>query len=263
MDLEAEYNNVTKIPGFGAIVASWTPLAEAFRAAHPTAELDLPYGPTPRQALDLFWPDRPDPPIALFIHGGYWQRLSKSPHSHLAAGLLAHGVAVAMPSYDLCPDVTVATIADQLRTCAAFLARRHGKPLLAIGHSAGGHLAAMLLATDWTARDLPGDTVASALPISGLFDLTPLVHTSINTALGLDEAEARRLSPAFLPTPNKPLHCFVGDEGPEYARQTTTLAKAWHGRETTVPGTNHLTIIDELTRAESPMVEAALALMPK
>ena len=263
MDLEAEYNNRLKIPEFDAIVASWPEAAAAFRSSQPGAELDLVYGPTPRQSLDLFWPDQPDPPMAMFIHGGYWQGLNKSLVSHLAAGLVAGGVAVAVPSYDLCPAVTLAALTEQLRAAAEFLHRRHGKSMLALGHSAGGHLAAMLLATDWGARGLADDAVHAALPISGLFDLVPLIATSINAALHLDGAEARRLSPLFFPSPGKPLHAFVGDEGPEYARQSSMLAVAWHGRCSRVAGANHLTIVAELTRSDSAMVRSAMDLVER
>ena len=157
------------------------------------------------------------------MHGGYWQSLDRTPFSHLAAGLNAHGVAVAVPSYDLCPQVRLAAIVAEIEQAAAFLHRRHGRPMLAIGHSAGGHLAAMLLA--WDARVVP-----AALPISGLFDLAPLIETSINAALGLDRAEARRLSPLCRPPPGGRLHAVVGgEEGAEYARQSREIARAWGG----------------------------------
>jgi arylformamidase len=265
IDLEAEYNNLTKVPEHPAIMQVWARAATAFREAHPVAELDLAYGPSPRQTLDLFWPgaDRAAP-IALFIHGGYWQRLDKSWFSHLAAGLLSHGVAVAMPSYDLCPNVTLAVIVEQLRDAAEFLARRHGRKLLATGHSAGGHLSAMLLATDWRARDLPEGTVCGGLAISGLFDLPPLILTTLNVALGLDKPEARRLSPLFIQPPvgGARLHAVVGgEEGPEFLRQSRSIAEVWGGTWEVVPGANHFTVLDPLTNPASPMVRAALRLL--
>jgi len=263
MELEAEYNNGAKVPGSAAIVARWPREAEAFRAAHPRAELGLAYGPSPRQAMDIFWPaPGRTAPLAMFIHGGYWQRNDRSLFSHFARGLLAHGVAVAMPSYDLSPQVTVATIVEQVRAAAALLARRHGRPMLAIGHSAGGHLAAMLLATDWAARGLAAPAVSAALPISGLFDLPPLTHTSVNTALGLDEAEARRLSPLFLPRPPGVLHAVVGgDEGVEYTRQSRSIAEAWGGTWAAMPGRNHFTAPEPLGDPDSPLTKIAVKLM--
>ena len=262
MDLEAEYNNRLKVPEHATIQARWTEGAAAFRAAHPHAELALPYGPTPRQALDIFWPGSArDAPLAVFVHGGYWQRGDRSGSSHLARGLLAHGVAVAMPSYDLCPQVTLAVLVEQVRDAAAFLVRRHDRPMLASGHSAGGHLAAMLLATDWAARGVRADAIRAALPISGLFDLPPLTHTSINDAVGLDTAEAARLSPLFLPRPAGPLHAVVGgDEGAEYARQSQSIADAWGGIWESVPRCNHFTVLEPLGEPGSALVLTALRL---
>jgi arylformamidase len=264
LDLEAEYNNRAKVPGHPAIIAGWAADAAAFRARHPHAELDLAYGPTARQTMDIFWPGAGrDAPLAMFIHGGYWSALDKSFSSHLAGGLLAHGVAVAMPSYDLCPQVTLAAITDELRAAAAFLHRRHGRRLLVSGHSAGGHLAAMLMATDWPEQGLPPDLAAAGLSISGLFDLAPLVQTSINTPLKLDMAEARRLSPIRLPSPGFPLHAAVGGaEGPEYARQSREMAAAWGGSWESLPGHDHFTIVGELGNPESGLVRRAVGLLP-
>jgi arylformamidase len=254
IDMEAEYNNLAKVREHPAIIAGWVRDAAAFRVTHATAELDLAYGPTPRQVLDLFWPaPQRNSPLALFIHGGYWQRLDKDYFSHFARGLLAHGVAVAMPSYDLCPQVTLAELTDQIRGMVAFLHRRHGRKPLATGHSAGGHLSAMLLADG---------LVPAALPISGLFDLAPMLSTSMNTALALDATEARRLSPLFLPPPAGRLHAVVGgEEGPEFARQSRGIAEAWHGTWESLPGHNHFSILDELLDPASAMVRKAIDLL--
>jgi arylformamidase len=263
MDLEAEYNNSAKVPEHPAILAAWQRDATAFRASHPHAELDVPYGPTPRQAMDIFWPGSGRAGrLAIFVHGGYWQRLDRTLFSHLAAGLLAHGVAVAMPSYDLCPQVTLAVLVEQVRDAAALLARRRGGGMLATGHSAGGHLAAMLLATDWAARGLPPGTIAAAMPISGLFDLPPLTHTTVNTAVGLDEAEARRLSPLFLPRPPGRLHAIVGGaEGTEYTRQASSIAEAWGGTWEVLPGRNHFTVVEPLADSASGVTAKALSML--
>ena len=263
MDLQAEYDNGAKVSGYQAIVAGWVAASAAMRASWPAAELDVTYGPTDRQKLDIFWPDPSRAaPMAMFVHGGYWARLDRTVFSHLASGLLAHGVAVAMPSYDLCPQVTVATIVEQVRDAAGFLSKRHARDLLAIGHSAGGHLAAMLLATDWSSRGLPAATVRAALPISGLFDLPPLLATTVNQPLGLDEAEARRLSPMFLPSPGLPLHAVVGGlEGSEYLRQSSSIAEAWGGTWEAVPGENHFSIVGPLANEGSPLVAKALSLL--
>jgi len=263
MTLEAEYDNRGKVPNWLDERNGWVRDAAAFRAGWEHAELDLGYGPGARHALDLFWPGRArNVPLAVFLHGGYWQMNDRTMFSHLAKGLLAHGVAVALPSYDLCPAVTLAALVEQVRDATAFLARRHGQKMLATGHSAGGHLAAMLLATDWAARGLPADTVKAALPISGLFDLPPLLETTVNTALGLDEAEARRLSPLFYPPPGLPIHAVVGGtEGIEYTRQARSIAEAWGGTWEAVAGHNHFTIVAPLTDPESALVKRAVGML--
>ena len=213
MDLQAEYDNGAKVPSYPSYAERWVREAAAFRDSHRHAELAVAYGPTEREAQDLFWPDAArDGPVAVFIHGGYWQRMHRSAFSHLAQGLLAHGVAVAMPSYALCPSVTLAELVEQVREAVAFLYRRLGGRFLATGHSAGGHLTAMLMATDWAARGAPRDLVPAGMAISGLFDLEPITHTTVNAALGLDVAEARRLSPALLPAPGGRIHAYVGGE---------------------------------------------------
>ncbi len=257
MDLEAEYNNRAKVPEHPAIIAAWTRDAAAYRAAHADAELGLDYGPGERTKLDLFWPaSGRDAPLALFIHGGYWQSLDRAAFSHMAAGLNAHGVAVAVPSYDLCPQVTVAAIVAQIEHAAAFLHRRHGRAMLAIGHSAGGHLAAMLQV--WDAAVVP-----AALPVSGIFDLEPLVATSVNGALGLDAATARALSPLHRRPPGGRLHAVVGGaEGAEYARQSREIARAWGGAWESVPGANHFTVVGPLADPGSRLVATARAMAP-
>lgn len=263
MDMQAEYDNRGKVPDHLAFIEGWRRDAAVFRSAHPVAELDLSYGPGERQAIDLFWPDAGRAaPLALFIHGGYWAALDRTMFSHMAAGLLAHGVAVALPSYDLCPQVSLPTLVGQVRAAAAFLARRHGRAMLAMGYSAGGHLAAMLLATDWTQHGLPKATVRAALPISGLFDLEPLLATTVNLPLGLDQATARALSPVHMPSPGLKLHAVVGgDEGAEYTRQSRSIAEAWGGTWEAVPGAHHFSVLAPLTDPDSALVRTALRLL--
>jgi arylformamidase len=259
MDAEAEYNNRALVPEHPGIIAGWARRAAEFRTAWPHAALDLPYGPGARERLDLFHPGpAPHGPTALFIHGGYWQALDRSFFSHCAAGLLAHGVAVAIPSYDLCPAVTLDAIGEQLRAAAALVQRRRGGRLLATGHSAGGHAAALLLGTDWAARGLPEGMVAAALPISGVFELLPLLGTSINAALRLDAAMAARLSPALLPPPGGALHCVVGGgESAEFRRQTRDFAAHWRGGAEELPGLNHFTVLEPLADPAHALVVRA------
>jgi arylformamidase len=236
MDLEAEYNNRARVPGHPAIIAGWMRDAAAFRAAHPPEA--LAYGTGVREVMDLFLPAEIRG-VAMFFHGGYWQGLDRQAVSHCAAGLVAQGVAVACPSYDLCPAVPLATIIAQAEAAARAL---HA------GHSAGGHLAALLLAR------LPAEMVAAAVPISGLFWLEPLIPTSINTALGLDTGAARAFSPALLPSPGRPIHAVVGGaESPEFLRQSAEFAPLWSGTSEVLPGLDHFTVLSPLPSAQHPL----------
>ncbi|MGK7870589.1 alpha/beta hydrolase [Falsiroseomonas sp. E2-1-a20] len=256
MDLEAEYNNRARVPEHPAHLAAWQRDAAAWRAACARAELDLPYGAGARERLDLFWPDGASAttPVAMFIHGGYWQGLGREWVSHCARGLNGQGVAVAVPSYDLCPAVGIGDIVAQMRAAARMLRARLGRKLLAAGHSAGGHLAAMLLA-------LEPEAVRAGLAISGVFELEPLRHTSIGTALRLDAAMARTLSPRFLPRPAGALHCIVGGaESDEYLRQSRDMAAAWGGGFEVVPGADHFTVLAPLADPASGMVALAKSL---
>jgi arylformamidase len=256
MDLEAEYNNRARVPEHPAHLAAWQQDAAAWRDACPRAELGLAYGAGERERLDMFWPvpAGEDAPLVLFIHGGYWQGLGREWASHCARGPNGQGLAVAVPSYSLCPQVRVADIVEQMRQAAAFLWRRHGRPMLVTGHSAGGHLAAMLLATDWAARGLPAGLVRAALPISGVFELAPLRATSIGVALNLSEEEARAVSPRLLPRPAGMLHCIVGAaESGEFIRQSRDMAEGWGGTWEALPGADHFTVIAPLADPASAM----------
>ncbi len=203
VDYEAEYNNRARVPEHPEIFARWSKEAAAFRDAanaEECAALGMSYGASKRQTIDLFFPDESGTtPLAMFIHGGYWRSLDPSQFSHMARGLNARGVAVAVVGYDLCPQVTVAAIIDQIRGACLYLWGRFHQRIFVYGHSAGGHLAAAMTATDWKARDpkAPADLVPAAYSISGVFDLAPLVGISMNADLRLDEEEARRVSPLF------------------------------------------------------------------
>ncbi|MBX9702260.1 MAG: alpha/beta hydrolase [Acetobacteraceae bacterium] len=264
MDLQTEYDNRARVPEHPGIIAGWARDAAAFRDAWPHAELDIAYGLGERERLDLFRPGASeDGPVALFIHGGYWQALDRSFFSHHARGLLAQGVAVAVPSYDLCPTVPLARIVEQMRAAAALLHGRTGRRLLATGHSAGGQLTAMLMATDWRALDrmLPADLVPAGLPISGVFELEPLLPTTIGGGLHLSREAARALSPRFLPAPGGALHAVVGGaESAEFLRQTRNFAAAWGGTSEVLVGLNHFTVLEPLTDPDSALVRRAAAM---
>ncbi len=259
IDYEVEYNNRARVPENPALIAGWARDAAAYRAQH--APRSIAYGAGARNSIDLFAGDG-DGPMVVFIHGGYWQALDSSFFSHLAGGLNAHGIGVAIPSYDLCPGVTVGEIVEQMRMASRELARL-APSLVVSGHSAGGHLAACMLATDWPAYDasLPKDLVTAAYAISGLFDLGPLVGTSINKAMRLDEAAARVVSPLFWKPPaHGSIDAVVGgNESAEYFRQSHSIVDAWGAAGLTtrfgvVSDANHFTAIAPLADPQSPMV---------
>ena len=261
VDYEVEYNNRARVPENPAIIAGWASDAAAYRETHQSRWRVIPYGAGARHKIDFFSGDGTGP-IVVFIHGGYWQALDGSFFSHLAGGLNAHDIDVAIPSYDLCPDVSIDDIIGQMRMASRELAKLE-RPLVISGHSAGGHLAACLLATGWRALDplLPENLVTAAYAISGLFDLRPLVPTSINKPMKLDDASARAASPLFWTPPARgTLDAVVGaDESAEYLRQSRTIVDAWGAagvatRYGTVPGANHFTAIAPLADPHSPMV---------
>jgi arylformamidase len=258
VDYELEYNNRARVPENPSIMADWARDAAAYRE-HRVPRV-IRYGRGARNKIDFFTGDS-EKPIVVFIHGGYWQALHRSDFSHLAAGLNAHGISVAIPGYDLCPEVTVSEIIQQMRAATHALAR-FGRTLVLSGHSAGGHLAACMLATDWRAYDasLPGDLVVAAYAISGLFDLRPLVGTTINKALHLDDASARSASPLCWSAPTRgSLDAVVGEfESAEYFRQSSTIVDLWGaaGLDTrfgAIPNANHFTAIAGLAEPNSPM----------
>jgi arylformamidase len=263
IDYEVEYNNRARVPEHPAIIEGWARDAKAYREANPP--LRIAYGPSERQFIDFFHAPEPDHRAAtvVFIHGGYWQNLDPSFFSHMARGPNARGLNVGVVGYDLCPKVRVGDIVEELRQACRALARFE-KKLVVAGHSVGGHLAACMVATNWPAIDekLPGDFVGAAYAISGLFELKPLVPTSINTALRMDEAEAELLSPlCWAPPVGLCLDAVVGgEESSEYLRQSRTIAERWAAagvrtRYEAVPGANHFTVIAPLADPNSAMTQ--------
>jgi arylformamidase len=248
LDLENEYNNRARVPENPAIIQGWASDSAAYRQTKPPRE--IAYGEGERHTFDFF--EAGAGPAVMYIHGGYWQALDKSFHSIHARGLNELGVSVAVPSYDLCPHVRIGDIVEQMRAAVAALALETGAPVIVSGHSAGGHLAACMLATEARAP--------AAYAISGLFDLAPLIPTSINAKIGLDEAEAEALSPLFWPPPEgKTLDAVVGgDESGEFLRQSAAIVRAWGEagvvtRYEEIAAANHFTVIAPLTDPASNM----------
>ena len=268
IDYESEYDNSGRVPNSAKLIDGYGDDAAAFREEWEHATRDLPYGPGARNDIDIFWPtaemSADDVPIAMFIHGGYWQRLDRRTFSHMANGLVRSGIAVAIPSYTLAPEESIAGIVEEMRRAALFLFKSFGRRPFVFGHSAGGHLAACLATTNWRSLepDLPRHLVPEAVGISGVYDLEPLVATSHNEALGLDAAEARTVSPIHaLPDARFPFHAWVGaDESSEFVRQSRDLARRWRllGAATQfreIENANHFTVILPLADPGSQMVQ--------
>lgn len=271
---EREYNARAAIPDHPQIFARWAEQAAATRRLR-ACLVDLPYGESSAEKLDLFPARSDNAPLFVFIHGGYWRSLDKSDFSWIAPPLVNHGIAVALLNYGLAPKTALEDIVRQMLRALAWLYRnadRYGfdpERIYVSGHSAGGHLTAMAMAALWDvyAPDLPRNLVKGGLAISGLYDLEPLVHAPfVNVDLKLDVRRARRLSPAYMPpTTRAPLYTAVGAlESSEFRRQNALIGKRWPQnfvRDVPTPGCNHLTVCDELANPASPLFDAAIELV--
>lgn len=263
--LDSMYNNRARVPEHPVHLARWASKSANARASL-DCRLDLPYGDGPSETLDVFPATVPNAPVLVYIHGGYWRSLDKSDSSMVSPAFVDRGVCVVVPNYALCPgtaeqSVCVADIALQMVRALEWtwrhIAAHAGDPsrITVSGHSAGGHLAAMLLGCDWkaVAPDLPAQLVRNAFSISGVHDLRPLRHAPfIADALRLAEAEALRLSPAFWPAPKRgKLYTVVGSgESEEFIRQNALIRDAWGSAAVPVsevlPGLDHFGVVDAL-----------------
>ena len=262
LDLEAEYNNRARVPEHATHSKRWIAESEAYRAIART-DLDVAYGPGERQRYDLFHATSGArlSAVLVYIHGGYWQWGDRRDHSRIARELNKRGVSVAIPSYSLCPAVSVMDIVGELRGCVKAVWQRLGTRMAVAGHSAGGHLTAAMLATDWTTQSIPGDAVRAAYAISGAFDPEPLIPTSINDGLHLTAKTARAANVVRWPAPAraKRFVAAVGaDESSEFLRQSRDLVAVWSragiiAEAVVVPQANHFTVVDELSRPDSAM----------
>jgi arylformamidase len=262
IDYEAQYNNRQRVPEHVEIGERWSLLAAAYRLAGET-EMNRPYGARERQRYDIFHAAGEDSPLVVYIHGGYWQRGDRKDYSFVARELNANGVTVAIPSYSLCPAASVMEIGDEIQQCLAALWKQTKKRPVVVGHSAGGHLTAEMLARDWSGiAGVPVDLVRRGCAISGVFDLAPLIGTSLNEAIGLTTGTARAASPMFRPPPAKGRRLIAavgGDESEEFLRQSRAIADAWSkvgvdAKCAVIDSTNHFTVVDELIRPGSQLL---------
>lgn len=272
---QAQYDNRARVPEASTVILPRWAEASALSRARMTCVLDQPYGIEPGETLDLFPAREPGAPVLVFIHGGWWRALDKSDHSFVAPAFVQAGAMVVVPNYALCPRVDIAQIALQTTRALAWTwrnAARYGgdrKRIVVVGHSAGGHLAAMLLACHWktVGADLPARLVHGALAISGLFDLEPIRQTPFLAAdLQLTPAAVRRLSPAYFARPRGPLAALVGGlESEEFLRQNQLIRDQWGPSTVPVcealPGLNHFTVLHDLVDPEGQSHHHALRLL--
>lgn len=282
--LEAQYNNRARVPESAQILQRWG-AASALVRERSSCVLDLAYGPGPRQRLDVFMPTgiasegavAGKAPVLVVIPGGYWRALGKADYSYVAASFVDAGAVVVVPEYELCPAVSIERIALQMTEALAWVWRHvadyGGDPhrITLLGHSAGGHLAAMLSCCDWklVGRDLPRRLVRAAVSVSGLHELEPLRKLPFLAGdLQLSADSARRLSPAcFAPPPSPQVLWAVcgADESEEYRRQNRLIRRAWGQRAVPVceelPGCNHFTVMHELANPQSAVHQRLLRLL--
>lgn len=281
--LDRQYNNRALVPEHASHFERWARDSDAARAAG-GALLDLAYGHGSGETLDIFpaarQPGTAPAPVLVFIHGGYWRSLDKADHSFLAPPFVKQGACVVVPNYALCPAVTIPEITLQMVKALAWVYRHiatHGgdpNRITVVGHSAGGHLAAMLLACQWPTyqADLPPVLVKNALSISGLYDLEPLRHTPfLADSLRLTPEQVRMASPAYLPrVPQEDergvlLSVAGGDESSEFQRQNHLIRETWGEALVptceTLPDLNHFTVLDALIQPRHRLNKLALQLL--
>ena len=271
--MDRQYNARAAVPEYAQYFERWRAASARTRVAR-RCFLDRAYGAAAAEMLDIF-PARESRALLIFIHGGYWRSLDKSDFSFLAPAFVDAGVTLALVNYGLAPQTSMHDIVRQNCKAAAWIYRNAADygadptKLYVCGHSAGGHLTAMLLAAQWPRFDqgLPAQLLSGGLAISGLYDLEPLRHAPfLKDDIGLDADSATHLSPACLrPATAAPLYVTVGgQESEEFHRQARLIAEHWQSapvRSVPMPRDNHFSIVDQLGDASSPLFAAALQMM--
>jgi arylformamidase len=273
-DLDKAYDVERSVPNFMIYADQWVNNSGQARR-HLTNKLGLRFGPTLEEYCDVFPAARRGAPVFVFIHGGYWRMLSAREFSFVALGPVAAGITTVVANYALCPHVTIGEIVRQMRALVSWtfrhIAEFNGDPenIHVGGHSAGGHLAAMMALTDWRgAYGLSPNVVKTIFPVSGLFDLEPLRHSYLQPDLRLDDREIETQSPQRLVRRvHPPMLLSYGSEEPsEFSRQSDDFLSAWKragNRATYLPqiGRNHFTAIADFTDKDSPSCRELFGLM--
>ena len=267
------YNPRLTVTGYEEIFARWDRDSERARARL-DCYLDVPYGTADSETLDLFRARGESRGLLMYVHGGFWRALDKKRFSFVAPALVESGITVAVVDYALCPAVQVSDIVMQMVQASAWLYRNganFGAPaarLTVCGHSAGGHLAAMMLACEWPrySPDLPKKVVSGAMSISGVYDLTEIVKVpSVNGDVRLTEKTAIRVSPAFMPpASDAPLYTAIGtDEIEGFHIQNRLIAERWgktRRADISCTGKNHFTVLDDLCHPRCPLYRSLVEL---
>lgn len=256
MELDDAYANGAYIEGAADYPPRWAASAEDFRnSLQERARLDIAYGTGARHKFDLFLPEGEPVGVFVFVHGGYWLAFDKSSWSHLAVGALEKGWAVAMPSYDLCPDVRIPEITQQIALAVQAAAKEIDGPIVLAGHSAGGHLVARMLDKS-VLPEAVGSRIRTVVPISPLSDLRPLLRTSMNEKFKMDAEEAAAESPVEMQDRYEAdVTVWVGGaERPAFLDQAIWLVEAWDADHVIAFEKHHFNVIEPLADPESDLV---------
>ncbi|EIJ45984.1 lipase [Herbaspirillum sp. GW103] len=261
-ECEAGYNLKAAFPDFPQVLQQWQ-LATAAIANTLLTESDIAYGDAPLQRFDFYRAAGAQRPLLVFIHGGYWQGGDKRDIGFIATPYVEAGISVAVINYSLAPQSRIEDMVAEVRVFLATLAQQADRlgidlnRIALIGHSAGGHLAAFVAAQ---AGALP---VQAVFAISGVFDLVPLIPTSLNKALTLDEPRADALSPVLQAGPaGTRVHTIIGElETEQFHLQAAVMANCWPQvvAHHVVPGTHHYTVLFPLADGDSPVCRAVIA----
>ena len=273
--LDVQYNNRQRFADYLDYFEKWTDWSTRTRERL-TCRTDVPFGATDAEKFDVFPAAQPNAPVCMFIHGGYWQSLDKADFSFLAEGLVPNGVTLVVNNYGLCPNVTMDEITRQNRAAVAWIWENAAdlgidpNRIHVSGHSAGGHLVGMLMATDWPAfcAGAPANLIKSGCAISGLYDMEPIRLCYLNDVLAMDAAMSARNCPLKLtyPVATPMLITHGGLESQEYHRQTREMTALWERLGYPVDcvvgeGLNHFSIVDEFAQPDSGLTRQQLNLI--
>ena len=261
-----DFGNQAAVPNYAEYFERWRSAGERLRAQKECI-LDIPYGAGWRQTVDIFPVDKAEPvPVLVFIHGGWWYFLDKKDYMFAAESFMDAGCVVVFVGYPLAPAASLSEIVECVRQSIVWthrnVARFGGDPnrMHLAGHSAGGHLTAMMMTTDWVDYGVPAGVIKSGCSVSGLFDLEEIVHVPQNRNIRLLPEVARRNSPIHrIPVAASPfIVCVGGDETKGFQRQHKAFTSAWSAPsrpliEVSLPGENHFSVIGQLGRADSPL----------